>query len=111
MQIIEDIRAKYGAAFDLVVKAATSKLSTPDIVHALEEFAKGNDGVLGTPDDTIDSNTLNILTDLIESGLAEKIVTFARTFGQGSETGESPAPPRTSWASWVSRIFTCFGRA
>lgn len=103
---IEHIRTRYGDAFDLVVKAATSKLSTSDIVHALNEFAEGKDGVLGTPDDTIDSTTLNILTDLIESGLAEKIVTLARA----TLSPSPPSPPPSSSTSWTSRFFACFGR-
>ncbi len=78
MQQIQDIQRRYGAAFDLVVKAAEKKLSTADVLEALKEFAAGKDGVLGTADDTVDPETLEVLSDLIESGLAQKIVTLAR---------------------------------
>lgn len=78
MPSLEDIKRHYGAAFDLVVKAAEKKLSTGDVLAALKAFAAGEDGVLGTADDTVDQNTLDVLSDLIESGLAQKIVDLAR---------------------------------
>lgn len=99
MTSFEDVQRNYGAAFDVIVKAATS--TTTDAVRALEAFAAGKDGVLGTPDDTIDPNTLVILSDLIDSGLAHKIVDLARAKTPTSSRGLS---------SCFASLFSCFGR-
>jgi hypothetical protein len=59
---------------DLIVDIARKKATPQSAIDSLKKIAAGQDATLGTSDDTLDAHTLEMLTWLIETGVAQRIV-------------------------------------
>lgn len=66
------------AVGDACKASRVKQASMADVVEAVVvEIAKGQDGVLGTADDLISANVLNILTSLIQNQLVRELASWA----------------------------------